>query len=335
LADTGQTTGSQVTIVTQRPGCSEIPWVRFLLGTWAGDIIDDPERRVVLPHSLVICDRVDHLKSKFLASVRRVGTVGLLHISDKHYRCRLDAYLSFGWVWRTYYHSALADDQRVRQLPLGPAAIEEIRVEPWGVARRTPTERLYTWSFIGAPTDTGTEMLGAFRTIDGGREAGEAEVDPVAYLELLGESVFAPCAAADGHLETSRIYEALELGTIPVVERRRWLDYFHELLGDHPLPTVQSWSEAPAVISGLLADESRLVALHQEVVGWWRATKSRLVNAARADVDACFTSMLSGAERDGTPLGRPAPRWRGKVETLRHRPESELLPIRRRGRRRG
>jgi hypothetical protein len=321
---TPQTNGPMVTIVTHRPGCTEIPWVRFLLGDLAGEIVDDPDRRLVVPYSLVISDRPDLIKNKTLTAVRRVGTVGLLHIGDRRYRSRLGAYPSFGFVWRTYYHSGLVDIP-VRQLPLGPAAVAEITPEPWPVALRQPAERLYTWSFAGQLTDTRDELLEAFRQVEGGHEvitggpdwSDRPAPDPATTLEVLADSVFVPCGGDEGHLESARIYDALEVGAIPIVERRRWLDYFHELFGEHPLPTVRTWADAPALVEGLLADQT---ALHQRVVDWWTMTKNDLAEAAQMDIRECFVTMMTSGERDGTPLERPAPRWRGQIEMLRHRP---------------
>jgi hypothetical protein len=321
---TGQT-GERVTIVAHRPGCPEIPWVRFLLGEWAGEVVEDPERRLVLPYSLMVSDRPEVLKGKVLAAVRRMGTIGLLHISDKRYRAGLEAYRSFGFVWRNYYHSGLSD-WAVRQLPLGPAIVPEITAQPSATALRRPAERLYTWSFAGQLSGTRGEMIEAFRQIEGGHEyvtggpgwSDTRDLDAAAILDLLGDSVFAPCGTDDGQLESSRIYEALEVGAIPVVERRRRLDYFHELLGDHPLPTVRSWAEAPSLVRRLLADQAALARLHDRVVTWWTETKEALADVVQDDAQQCFTDMLRGVERSSVALDRPAPRWRGRVEMLRH-----------------
>ncbi|HEY3144178.1 MAG TPA: hypothetical protein VGJ86_23815 [Acidimicrobiales bacterium] len=333
MPDTERQTGQRVTIVAQRPGFDELAWVRFLLGDWAGDVIDDPDRTLILPYSLVVSDRPDSLKGKVLAGVRRLGSVGLLHISDQRYRSRLDAYSSFGWVWRTYYHSGLADLD-LRQIPLGPATSSPISVEPTAAAVRRPDERLYTWTASLPDVESRAEVAEALRQVDGGYEQQLARGDPAA-VDSLYDSVFAPCPAHEGNLESSRVYEALEAGAIPIVERRRRLDYFHELLGDHPLPTVRLWSEAPRLMAGLLADQTRLTSLHRAILGWWTATKHTLAGSTQADVQRCFATILNGVERDGIPLERPAPRWRGRVEMMRHRPPGSLLaPARRRGKRR-
>jgi hypothetical protein len=49
-------------VVAQRPGFVELPWLRFLLGDLLGEVVDDPDRRLVLPDSLIVSDRPDLLK---------------------------------------------------------------------------------------------------------------------------------------------------------------------------------------------------------------------------------------------------------------------------------
>lgn len=53
------------------------------------------------------------------------------------------------------------------------------------------------------------------------------------------DSIFSPCPQGNVLLETPRVYEALQCGSIPIVERRLTLDYYKQLLGPHPLPTVR------------------------------------------------------------------------------------------------
>jgi hypothetical protein len=124
---------------------------------------------------------------------------------------------------------------------------------------------------------------------------------------------------SDQHIETTRVYDALEMGAIPIVERRRRLDYFGALLGgDHPLPTVRSWPDATELVRGLLADHGTLAQLHDRVVSWWASTKRSLAAAAQHDVATCIAGVRVGSPLAGGPLDTPAPRWRGQVELLRH-----------------
>jgi hypothetical protein len=310
----------KLTIVTERPAGAVLRWVRYLLGDLAGEVVDESGAQLVVPDSLMVCDRLDLLRSRVLSEVRRVGTVGLLHVGDKRYRSRLGAYVAFAFVWRTYYHSGLRD-LAVRQLPLGPETVAPGGVEPSPVAVRRPIERLYTWSYVG-PRDDGTEpMFDALRLVEGGYvRAGDEAPDSDDVAASLADSIFAPCPRHDRHLETTRVYDALELGAIPVVERRRRLDYFGELFGDHhPLPTVRDWDDAPTYLRRLLADQARLTELHQQVLTWWRSHKLAVARTLRGDAERCLSGQQVHGALDDRPLDRPAPVWRGHLERLRHK----------------
>lgn len=318
-----------ITIITQQPESPVLPWLRLLLGDRAGDVVEDQERSTVVPWSMVLCERLDLLGRETLARVRRTGTVGLLHVGDHQYRARLDAYTSFALVWRTYYHSALTG-LPVRQLPLGPGAVGEVTPEPLPAASKPPSERRYTWSISGHPMGRPQAMLEAFRSIEGGYEdVSEGADDAVdrragGSMGILADSMFAPCGVGQAHIESHRIYDALEAGAIPVIVRRRRFDYFTLLFGHHPLPTLRSWDQAPSLVMNLLSDRPALAALQQQVVAWWTATKHALAGAVRDDVDTrlinpkAVTRPLDAIIAAG-PLNGLPPRWRGRFEAWRHR----------------
>ena len=77
----------------------------------------------------------------------------------------------------------------------------------------------------------------------------------------------------NANLECFRVYEALECGSIPIVEKRWTLDYFKELLGDHPLPTVRSWSEARQMIGRMLENPAQIDGLQERCISWWETYK--------------------------------------------------------------
>src|SRR5205085_4230318 len=101
---------------------------------------------------------------------------------------------------------------------------------------------------------------------------------PAEYKQVLEESIFAPSPMGNVNLECFRVYEALEQGAIPIVERRFTLDYFRSLLGNHPIPTVASWQEAGNLVKSLLSSPSDLEALQRTCLSWWQQFKHSLTS---------------------------------------------------------
>jgi hypothetical protein len=118
------------------------------------------------------------------------------------------------------------------------------------------------------------------------------------------------------NLECYRVYEALECGSIPIVERRLTLDYFRTLLGEHPLPTVASWREARRFISRMLTAPSEMDALQLRCTNWWNSYKKqyssligRFLAERSSDNSERLESMVSSLHA--------VPLWR-VTELLRH-----------------
>jgi len=122
------------------------------------------------------------------------------------------------------------------------------------------------------------------------------------------------------NLESFRLYEALDCGAIPIVERRPLLDYFTQLFGPHPLPSVRHWKEAQSVIHSLCSDPVRLQDKQVQIREWWRQFETRVSNQV--------TSALSSALGQKTRMdlaARVPSRIRGFGEMLKHQNGATLL----------
>ena len=107
----------------------------------------------------------------------------------------------------------------------------------------------------------------------------------------------------------------MEAGAIPIVERRLTLDYYKDLLGDHPLPTVSSWAEGRRFANRLLNDRVQLSELHHICMEWWARYKVSLTEQIGA-----FLEERSGTDDQLDPLQSRLPGlplWQ-YAELLRH-----------------
>jgi hypothetical protein len=177
-------------------------------------------------------------------------------------------------------------------LPLGYKA-EFARSD---VAPKPATARAYLWSFAGDPNKlTRGAMLKALDEIGGGAAHLTSGFDApdclstADYRALMDESMIVPCPAGWSNLESFRVYEALEAGCIPIVEKRPGFDYFTALLGPHPIPTVADWNEGAARVRQI-KQCGEADALQRACAQWWASYKPRLGNQLRGFVRDALTN---------------------------------------------
>jgi hypothetical protein len=136
--------------------------------------------------------------------------------------------------------------------------------------------RTRTWSFVG--TDWGTR--GQLRQLPQDRAVlrlfpkwqDPDNLGKAAYLELLLDSVFAPCPAGQ-NAETFRIYEAIECGAVPLV------------VGPNPtklpLLALENWAQAGECMAHFLANVEQLEAYRDRLFGAWAMLKDGLKKSIR------------------------------------------------------
>jgi len=74
--------------------------------------------------------------------------------------------------------------------------------------------------------------------------------------------------------EGCRPYEALEWGAIPILKTVNGVDFYKHVLGDHPLPTIDNWSDIKPLIDKLMNED--IDSLILKVNDWWIKFKEEL-----------------------------------------------------------
>lgn len=96
------------------------------------------------------------------------------------------------------------------------------------------------------------------------------------YSVAMEYSIFAPCPAGNSP-ETIRLYDALELGCIPICLNHRFL-HSPVALGEVPFPVLNDWSELPAFLAQyreiIQTDPAHVQALQQTCIQWWNDFKA-------------------------------------------------------------
>jgi hypothetical protein len=276
---------AQLTAIWQSEGFYERKFLMRAFGPYISDHVFDGKHEIVLDNSILIDGFIYSHDPSYYAKFAGKNAF-LIQVGDEYFELGDVLYRHFRGVFRTNW-SAVFNPKHVVVIPMG------FTIDPPESFVRA-TDRKYAWSFVGqAGKSSRPDMVRCLESIephicfsstpvpgvsffDRG-PAGKRRIPMGEFGEILRQSAFAPAPMGNASLESPRLYDALESGAIPIIERRLTLDYFKGFLGKHPLPTVDSWSEGRRVMIKLLNDPARLDALQQECVGWWKDYQERLM----------------------------------------------------------
>lgn len=185
------------------------------------------------------------------------------------------------------------------QWPDSPRTPEMLR--PWAAEAKA---RPLDWFFAGQDTHVRRhECIDVLSTLPRGELVGtggymEEGISREHYFRLMASAKVAPSPSGPYSVDCARPLEALEAGTIPVVDLRKPMDPqfdYWELCfgGDYPFRGVISWDEFPAILDAEVADWP---ARSNEVFAWWQLWKRRIALQFDADIRAVMDA--AGQPRD-------------------------------------
>ena len=103
------------------------------------------------------------------------------------------------------------------------------------------------------------------------------------YKKILEQSIFVPCPRGNSSPDTFRLYETIEAGSIPIVERD---EYWNSLFGDdHPLIQVSDWNKAVNDIIALSEENEWQKEYSQKLASWWNAQKAALKQKIKTTIE--------------------------------------------------
>ena len=111
------------------------------------------------------------------------------------------------------------------------------------------------------------------------------------YSAIMEDSIYAPCPAGNNP-ETIRLYDALELGCIPISLSHEFLLSKDALasLGPVPFPLLGSWSELPQFLvemtERLISNPNEIFELQQRCIDWWSSFKMSMQKKIADRIDA-------------------------------------------------
>mmetsp|Transcript_12175 Transcript_12175/g.42357 ORF Transcript_12175/g.42357 Transcript_12175/m.42357 type:complete len:1028 (-) Transcript_12175:32-3115(-) len=358
--------GEELTVIWTCPDW-EVDWISEILdgAGLAFKLVYDKTFSILVNNSLLAVSQNDErnrspdVLASYLLEVRRRGLrIGVLHMSDEDYSASSYFYPWVHYVMRNHLQEELARLPHTLAIPLGykKGYWEDGSLYSNLTARYAFVDQLddqgeegkggsrgrkFVWNFVGQTHDKPTResMMRAARRVEGGYwKLTSYWNDPSGlstrqFRQLLSSSTFTLCPRGFVHPESFRLSEALESGSIPVVEEDA---YFAGLLGDdHPLvmlppPTNCSvprttryhppphprpdcadvWSGVDERLRSLLEDAP---ALREKVKTWWRRMKETLKKRVRSLV---LTGLPSLSEPDVQERERGRRGGREEVEDV-------------------
>jgi len=101
------------------------------------------------------------------------------------------------------------------------------------------------------------------------------------YSAIMEDSIFAPCPSGNNP-ETIRLYDALELGCIPISLSHEFLLSKDALgmIGPIPFPMLGSWAELPQFLEAMkakaISNPLEILDLQQSCINWWSDFKNAI-----------------------------------------------------------
>ena len=99
--------------------------------------------------------------------------------------------------------------------------------------------------------------------------------------EVLSSTQFIPCPNGFFHPETYRLYEALQCGSIPIVENS--YKYYDRLFPDNPFIKIDKWADAKTIIIDWNID--KIKSKQGECKIWWSNYKKKLQESVKHTIE--------------------------------------------------
>jgi hypothetical protein len=113
---------------------------------------------------------------------------------------------------------------------------------------------------------------------------------PAAYGAWLENTRYAPVPRGRAP-ETIRLYDALELGAIPISLRHAFLDA-SETFAPAPIVILDSWNDLPAWYAhAAVQSPAQLDALQRQILDWWSVCKSRFQREVSTLIEQSFAAQ--------------------------------------------
>lgn len=217
--------------------------------------------------------------------------VVLCQLGDEYMKKFLpEAYHEADLIIRPYYFAEIFEDPQFSGKTIWVPNGYKSGVGPRQTHNlRKATKRRFISTFLGWLTNNGSfgDERAIFSKI---AEANQSDIllQPTEYFgkgfqvgmysSVMEHAIFAPCPAGNSP-ETIRLYDALEVGCIPISLKHEFLRS-EQAMGTPPFPLLDSWEELPELLThyrnSFATDQKSLLELQNACIEWWDLFKRNM-----------------------------------------------------------
>ena len=226
------------------------------------------EKEVNKGDTVIVIDSGIHFKEHFYKTLKTLTkNFFLFHINDEHLDKRSGPiYEYFDYVWRTCCSPKYFSSKKVKCIPPGYKSGFEQKFD-------LNKKRKFKWCFFGTLHKSSRQDMNFqlkkikpnfINRIDKFADKKKS-MNADEMKKIYFNTNFSPCPAGFYHPESYRIYEALQCGTIPIVESI--YNYFDNFYPNNPLIKIKTWQEAKEIIDHWSHD--KILDKRKECFNWW------------------------------------------------------------------
>lgn len=232
---------------------------------------------------------------EFIKNVKALDKkIILYHMGDEHGVCKNSSYLNCDLVIRNYFFSEILNvnfHPNIIWAPngyrtgVGPRESSKLKnfysrnsfASFLGWINNTSSYNNERHLFFSAAKECGNKLfLLASNSFAGGYNVG-------LYSAIMEDSIFAPCPAGNSP-ETIRLYDALELGCVPILLKHQFLNSKNALsaIGTPPFPQLDDWGQLPNFLNQMevlaKSQPNKIQQLQIDCLNWWQDYKKHISN---------------------------------------------------------
>ena len=226
------------------------------------------EEEVDKDDTVIIIDSGIHFKEHLYIKLNKLTKrFFLFHVNDEHLDKRSAPIYSYcDYVWRTCCSPKYFTNNKVKCIPPGYKNGFKQKFD-------LNKKRDYKWCFFGTQHKSSRHDMNfqlekikpnfvnrIDKFADKKKSANVEEMEKIYF-----NTNFAPCPAGFFHPESYRIYEALQCGTIPIVESV--YNYFDNIYPKNPFIKINKWKEAKEIIDNW--NDDQILNKRKECINWW------------------------------------------------------------------